>query len=126
MDTFNDYYVVLGVDADASADKIKAAFKKLALQYHPDVYKGADAQERMRMLLLAYQTLSDPAERKAYDVRRAEHVIGKSSSRAYSSGGSAPFKRASTVTDVTSSAGRVGQRHIAFPDLSEGFPSHIE
>src|SRR5437588_9090398 len=107
MDTFNDYYAVLGVNADASADKIKAAFKKLALQYHPDVYKGEDAQERMRMLLLAYQTLSDPTERKAYDVRRAEHVIGKSSSRAYSSSGFAPFKRASTVT---SSVGREDQR----------------
>ena len=56
MDAFTDYYAVLGVDADASADKIKAAFKKLALQYHPDVYKGADAQERMRILLLAYPT----------------------------------------------------------------------
>ena len=57
MDTFTDYYAVLGVDANASASSIKAAFKKLALQYHPDVYKGEDAQERMRLLLLAYQTL---------------------------------------------------------------------
>src|SRR5881396_913149 len=75
MDTFNDYYAVLGVNADASADKIRTAFKKLALQYHPDVYKGEDAQERMRLLLLAYQTLSDPAERKAYDARRSEYVL---------------------------------------------------
>lgn len=67
MDTSNDYYTVLGVDAQASASTIKAAFKKLALQYHPDVYKGEDAQQRMRNLLQAYQTLSDPIARKAYD-----------------------------------------------------------
>lgn len=69
MDTSNDYYTVLGVDPQASASAIKAAFKKLALQYHPDVYKGEDAEQRMRNLLQAYQTLNDPAARKAYDER---------------------------------------------------------
>ncbi len=54
MDTFTDYYNLLGVKPNASPSTIKAAFKKLALQYHPDVYKGEDAQERMRILLLAY------------------------------------------------------------------------
>ena len=75
MDTFTDYYTVLGVDSHASASTIKAAFKKLALQYHPDVYKGPDAQERMRDLLIAYQTLSDPVSRRNYDVQRAEHLL---------------------------------------------------
>ena len=64
MDTFTDYYKVLGVDSHASTSTIKAAFKQLALKYHPDVYKGPDAQERMRDLLIAYQTLSDPASRR--------------------------------------------------------------
>src|SRR5437660_6421031 len=81
MDTFNDYYVVLGIDADASADKIKAAFKKLTLQYHPDVYKGADAQERMRALLVAYQTLNDETARRAYDARRSEHFLDRPARR---------------------------------------------
>ena len=75
MDTFTDYYRVLGVDSHASASTIKAAFKKLALKYHPDVYKGPDAQERMRDLLIAYQTLSDPASRRDYDVQRAELIV---------------------------------------------------
>src|SRR6516225_5800886 len=78
MDTFTDYYTVLGVDSHASASTIKAAFKKLALKYHPDVYKGSDAQERMRDLLIAYQTLSDPASRRDYDVLRAEYTLDAS------------------------------------------------
>src|SRR5438876_8757457 len=75
MDTFTDYYTVLGDDSHATASTIKAAFKKLALKYHPDVYNGPDAQERMRDLLIAYQTLSDPASRRNYDVQRAEHIL---------------------------------------------------
>jgi hypothetical protein len=72
MDTSNDYYAVLGVDSLASVGVIKTAFKKLALQYHPDVYKGPDAQERMRTLLQAYQTLSNPEARRAYDALRRD------------------------------------------------------
>jgi len=72
MDMSNDYYAVLGVDSQASVGVIKAAFKKLALQYHPDVYKGPDAQERMRALLQAYQTLSNPEARRAYDALRRD------------------------------------------------------
>jgi hypothetical protein len=70
MDTPTDYYALLGVEPQADASAIKTAFKKLALQYHPDVYKGEDAQLRMRSLLQAYQTLSDPEKREAYDARR--------------------------------------------------------
>ena len=81
MNTFTDYYTVLGVDSQASASTIKAAFKKLALQYHPDVYKGPDAQERMRDLLIAYQTLSDPVSRRDYDVQRTERILDASGTR---------------------------------------------
>src|SRR5438445_8068863 len=112
MDTFTDYYAVLGVDPNSPASEIKTAFKKLALQYHPDVYKGEDAQERMRLLLLAYQTLSDPAERKAYDARRSEYILGASvpHSNVYT-------KKSSYQEDVSPAARRDRQRHYAFPDL---------
>jgi curved DNA-binding protein CbpA len=126
MDTFNDYYVVLGVDADASADKIKAAFKKLALQYHPDVYKGADAQERMRLLLLAYQTLSDPQERKSYDAHRSEHVLGVSSPRGYVYSEPSRSNKRRNEAEVSPAARRDRQRHYDFPDLRDELPARVD
>ena len=43
-----DYYEVLGVNRNASADELKSAFRNLARQYHPDVNKAADAEERLK------------------------------------------------------------------------------
>jgi len=107
MEAPDDYYAVLGVDPQASVDAIKAAFKKLALQYHPDVYKGTDAEERMRGLLQAYQTLSDPDARKEYDARRR----GGMPERGSAASGSAARARSGT--------GQSWQGRYAFPDLSE-------
>src|SRR5260221_12355414 len=76
MKQVTDYYAVLGVDANAPTEVIKKAFKHLALQYHPDIYKGEDAQERMREILLAYQTLIDPESRRTYELSRSEHMPG--------------------------------------------------
>ncbi|HTK10200.1 MAG TPA: DnaJ domain-containing protein [Ktedonobacteraceae bacterium] len=122
MSSFVDYYAVLGVPSDASAEAIKAAFKKLALQYHPDVYKGEDAQERTRDLLEAYQTLNDPEKRRKFDMSRSEHVHDARFPYASQQGraGSHGVNRASTsVRSETSSQVRWdGQRHYAFPKIS--------
>ncbi|MGI6103474.1 MAG: DnaJ domain-containing protein [Patescibacteria group bacterium] len=59
-----DYYAILGVPKDASADDIKRAYRKLALEHHPD--KGGDS-ERFKEISEAYQVLSDPQKRAAYD-----------------------------------------------------------
>lgn len=62
-----DYYEILGVPRTASAEDLKSAFRKLARQYHPDVNKDADAEERFKELNEAYAVLSDAERRAAYD-----------------------------------------------------------
>jgi len=62
-----DYYEVLGVGKDASADDIKKAYRKLARQYHPDVNKAPDAEEKFKEVKEAYDVLSDPQKKAHYD-----------------------------------------------------------
>ncbi len=72
MKTFIDYYRVLKVGPAASADSIRASFRRLAKKYHPDTseLEPARAAERMRLLIEAYRILIDAAGRAAYDRRR--------------------------------------------------------
>ncbi len=62
-----DYYEILGVSRAASIDDLKSAFRRLARQYHPDVNKSEDAEERFKEIAEAYEVLSDPEKRAAYD-----------------------------------------------------------
>jgi curved DNA-binding protein len=62
-----DYYEVLGVSRDASADEIRKAYRRLARRYHPDVNKDPDAAERFAEITEAYDVLNDPERRKTYD-----------------------------------------------------------
>ncbi|MCA1926663.1 MAG: DnaJ domain-containing protein [Thiobacillus sp.] len=64
---FKNYYDMLGVPRDATAEDIKKAFRKLARKYHPDVSKEKDAEARMKDVNEAYAVLSDPEKRAAYD-----------------------------------------------------------
>ncbi|MFP4208365.1 MAG: DnaJ C-terminal domain-containing protein [Wenzhouxiangella sp.] len=67
---FKDYYKTLGVEAGASADEIKRAYRKLARKYHPDVSKEADAEARFKDIGEAYEALKDPEKRAQYDQLR--------------------------------------------------------
>ncbi|MBV9120019.1 MAG: molecular chaperone DnaJ [Chloroflexi bacterium] len=62
-----DYYEVLGVARGANDDDIKKAFRRLARQYHPDVNKEKDAEDRFKEINEAYEVLSDPQKRQLYD-----------------------------------------------------------
>jgi curved DNA-binding protein len=64
---FKDYYEVMGVARDASAEDIKRAYRRLARKYHPDVSKEPDAEERFKELSEAYEVLKDQDKRAAYD-----------------------------------------------------------
>jgi curved DNA-binding protein len=84
---FKDYYAVLGVSREASAEDIKKAFRKLARQYHPDVAKDKKvAEEKFKEINEAHEVLSDPEKRRKYDELganwRADEVGGHPPPRA--------------------------------------------
>jgi molecular chaperone DnaJ len=63
-----DYYGILGVRRDASADDIKRAYRQLARQFHPDVNSDPAAQDRFKEINAAYEVLSDPKKREIVDL----------------------------------------------------------
>ncbi len=74
MATLN-YYAILEVSLQASQDDIKKAYRKLALQYHPDRNRGnRQAEQKIREVNAAYEILGDPDARKSYDRLRLGHV----------------------------------------------------
>lgn len=68
---FKDYYDILGVKPDASEAEIKAAYRKLARQYHPDKNKEAGAEDKFKAINEANEVLRDKEKRRAYDQVRA-------------------------------------------------------
>lgn len=67
---FKDYYSILGVAEDADKKSVKAAYRKLARKYHPDVSKHPDAEEKFKETGEAYEVLKDPEKRAEYDALR--------------------------------------------------------
>src|SRR5690242_15950286 len=69
-----DFYIVLGIERDASVGDIKRAYKRLARRYHPDINPGdRAAAAHFRQISEAYETLRDPERRRRYD--RVGHVV---------------------------------------------------
>jgi molecular chaperone DnaJ len=67
MPTKRDYYEVLGIPRNATDEEVKRAFRKLAFQYHPDHNRDDGAEEKFKEVNEAYEVLSDPDKRAAYD-----------------------------------------------------------
>ena len=105
-----ELYEILGVAKSASDDEIKAAYRKLARKFHPDVNKSTDAQQKFTEIQNAYDVLSDPKKRKMYDqygdVAAAERAAG-----AGAAGGARPHYQWSTT----------GQGDFDAEDLSSMF-----
>src|SRR5215204_5942183 len=84
--TKRDYYEVLGVGRSATEDEIRKAYRRLALQYHPDRNKEAGSAEQFKEVAEAYAILSDTEKRGLYD--RYGHAA---SERGFTNGGFAGF-----------------------------------
>ena len=98
-----DYYEVLGVNKTASADELKKAYRRLAIQYHPDKDGGDEA--KFKEVNEAYEVLKDPSKRQRYD-QFGHAGVGTSAA----SDGSGPF----------GGFGGAGQEfHFDFGDLGE-------
>lgn len=99
-----DHYAALGLDRDCTVAQIRAAYRLLAKQHHPDVNPGSpDALARIQTLNAAHEILSDPAQRLAYDQARA------ASSKSRAPAHTAKFKR-NIAQDV----------HLRIEDLLRG------
>jgi molecular chaperone DnaJ len=133
-----DYYEVLGISREATKDDLKAAYRRLAKQYHPDVNKETGAEEKFKEVSEAYSILSDDEKRSAYN--RYGHA-------AFQGGAGAPDFSGFTVDDIfeqffgsfggsgRSSGGRRGPRRgadlryeltISFDDAVHGAQKEIE
>jgi molecular chaperone DnaJ len=84
-----DYYETLGVGRDASPDEIKRAFRRLAMQYHPDRNSEIGAEQRFKEINEAYEILSDPERRASYDRYGHAGLDGSFDSRGFE--GFGPF-----------------------------------
>src|SRR5690242_14132060 len=84
-----DYYKLLGVSKGATDAEIKSAYRKLALQYHPDRNKGKDAEQKFKEVTKAYEVLSDPQKRQTYDQFGAAAFEGNAGQGPF--GGGNPF-----------------------------------
>jgi molecular chaperone DnaJ len=97
----SDYYDVLGVTRDATAEDIKKAYRKLARQLHPDVNAGPQAEERFKEVGRAYEVLSNPDKRQLYDSGADPNSSG---------GGFGPGFGFSDIFETFFGAGSAGQR----------------
>jgi molecular chaperone DnaJ len=86
-----DYYEVLGVERGAPDAEVKRAFRRLAQQWHPDVNQDAEAQERFKEVNEAYQVLSDPQRRQAYDMFGRAGVNGAAGGGGFGTAGFGGF-----------------------------------
>ncbi len=110
-----DYYAVLGVSRSASFEEVRAAYRRLARQHHPDVNPSAEAAERMRRINEAWEVLRDADRRAAYD-----RTLPRSAAHAFSPPRAAAAGAGRSARARPSGAARQGTR----PRPAEPPPQH--
>ena len=127
-----NYYSQLGISQNASPEEIKAAYKKMALQLHPDRNRAPDAEEKFKRVSEAYSVLSNTEKRQQYDSMRglgfapSGHSYAPDSARAWNPAGSSGQTR--VVRMSKEDADRIfadifgsGPLDQIFKDFSKGF-----
>jgi curved DNA-binding protein len=112
---YKDYYKILGVARNAGADDIRKAYRKLAMQYHPDRNPGDKAsEERFKELNEAYQVLNDPQKRAHYD------QLGSAYSNWQRRGGQDDFDWSQWFRGAPGAGARGGTR-VEYEDVNDIF-----
>ena len=102
-----DYYDLLEVPRDASADDIKRAYRRLARQLHPDTNDDPEAEARFKEVALAYEVLSDPDKRQRYD-RFGPDGVGGAATASRAAASTTSSTPSSAATAPSAVAGRRG------------------
>jgi DnaJ-class molecular chaperone len=117
-----DYYAVLGVVRNASAEDIKRAYRALARKLHPDVNKASDAQAKFTEVQEAYDVLSDAEKRAYYDrFGHAPNATGPGNGRGPGSAGGGAGTRGGGHYTWSGVGGRGGGTRLDADDISEMF-----
>lgn len=118
----SDCYAILGVKPTASGDEIKKAYRKKALQFHPDKNSSTTAEETFKEISKAYETLSDADKRRTYDLQQQKPHFTTTNTTTKS----APQQRkqeTSFKTSFKTSFHTPGQPHFTFSTSSTNDPS---
>lgn len=114
----SDCYAILGVKSTATGEEIKKAYRKKALQYHPDKNPSATAEETFKEINKAYETLGDADKRRTYDLQQQKPQFTTTTTNTKS----APQQR-KQETSFKTSFHAPGQPHFTFGTSSTNDPS---
>lgn len=108
-----DFYRTLGVKNDATHDEVKAAYKKLALEFHPDRNKAEGAEDKFKQISEAYSVIGNKSKRKDYDSARSFGTAGFASSQNY--------RNSTAGTSYSSGGSGTGYTSSGGPNYGSGF-----